>query len=342
MIRLFARLRSSRLTAAAVFCLGLAAALLAPATSSAEAWPTKPIKMIVAFSPGGGTDNLARNMATFLQEELGQPVVVENRPGAGALLAHTYFLQQPDDGYAMLATVAMPYMAVQTLTQDVDFTVSDFAFVNLPRNDYTIIATRKDSPIKSVKQLVDEVRTNPGKVSVGVGAPSGADYINMTLFFRALGIDFSDVRIVNYNGGGELRVAVAGGQVDVAFVAGLPSIPQADMMEGLMVFRDNRAKPWDAPAFDEAMADLSATGKTKMVPGALGGFIMHASFREKYPERWDKLVTAFKNIADDPAKVKKLEDQKLWGEWLGPDKSTRMVHSAYEAYEEERSLLKPD
>lgn len=305
----------------------------------ADDWPSKPIKMVVAFSPGGGTDKLARNIATFLQEELGQPVVVENRPGAGALLAHTYFLQQPDDGYTMLSTVPMPYLAVQTLTQDVNFTVDDFAFINLPRNDYSIIAVSKDSSIHSIDQLIELMKTKPEEVKVGVNAPSGADHINLRLFSRALGLDLNKVRVVNYNGGSDLRVALAGGNVDVAFTGGLAALVQKDLLDPIMVFRDEPTKDWPSPTYGEVLEKHNATGK--MVPGSIGGFVMHASFRDKYPERWNKLVAVFKKIADDPARTKILLDQKLWAEWLGPEKSTKLVKSALSAYEEERELLKP-
>ena len=312
-------------------------------TVQAEDWPTKPIKIIVSLSPGGGMDNLTRSMAPFLQEELGQPVVVENRPGAGELLAHKFYLQQPDDGYTLLSTVAMPYMAVHILAQDAKYSLNDFAYINLPRNDYTMIAVSRENPkFKTVKEFVDTIRANPGTVTIGVGAPSGADYINLVLFLRALGLDVDDVRTVHYNTSGEIRPAVAGGNLDVGFIAGLPTIPMADILDSIMVFRDDPAEPWtNAPAFAEAMAQVGAEGKGKFVSGALGGFLVHASFRDKYPDRWDTLVQAFKNISSDPAKVKVLKDRDLWADWIGPEKSAKMVQSTFEAFEEQRELLKP-
>jgi tripartite-type tricarboxylate transporter receptor subunit TctC len=282
-------------------------------------------------------------MAPFLQEQLGQPVVVENRPGAGELLAHTYYLQQPDDGYTMLSTVAMPYIAVHLLAQKATYKIDDFAYVNLPRNDYTMIAVSKANPrFKTVKEFVDEVRKNPGKVTVGVGAPSGADYINLVLFMKALGLDVKDVRAVHYNTSGEIRPAIIGGTLDVGFIAGLPTIPMADLLDAIMVFRDEPAKPWSGPAFADAMAQADAPGKGQFVAGALGGFLMQASFRDKYPDRWSKLVKAFKAISDDPAKVKLLQDRDLWADWLGPEKSAALVKSTFTAFEEQRSLLKPE
>ena len=337
--------RKSWRIACAMLCAGVAAGLLSMTkAASAEDWPTKPIKMIVSLGVGGGMDNLARSMAPFLQQELGQPVVVENRPGAGELLAHTYYLQQPDDGYTILVTVAMPYMAVHLLAQNATYSIDDFKYINLPRNDYTMIAVNKKNPrFKTVAEFVDAVRKNPGKYSVGVGAPSGADYINLVLFLNALGLDLKDVRSVNYNTSGEIRTALLGDQLDVGFIAGLPTIPMADLLDSIMVFNSERMEPWtNAPAFEEAMAQLGAKGKGQFVAGALGGFLVQSSFEKKYPERWKKLVDAFKKISDDPAKVKLLKDRDLWADWYGPEKSGEMVRSTFKAFEAQRGLLKPE
>lgn len=299
--------------------------------------------MIVSLGVGGGTDNLARTMAPFLQEELGQPFVVENRPGAGELLAHTYYLQQRDDGYTMLVTTAMPYMAVHILTQDAKYSVDDFAYINLPRNDYTIIATDKASPFKSVSQFVDKIRKNPGKLSVGTAAPSGADCINLILFLKTLGMERDAVRIVNYSTNGDVRTALLGGQLDAGFIAGLPSVPMADILNTLMVLNDERVEPWtDAPNFAEGMEQIGLKGKGQFVAGALGGFVMQASFRDKYPERWEKLVKAFKKISEDPAKVKILTDRDLWANWYGPEKSAETVRSTFKAFQQQPNLLKPE
>lgn len=326
----------------ASLCLGVVAGLLlAPQMVRAEDWPTKPIRMIVSLGVGGGTDNLARTMAPFLQEELGQPVAVENRAGAGELLAHNYVLTQPDDGYTIMATTAMPYIAVHMLVQNAKYTIDDFAYINLPRNDYTMIATTKTSPFKTAAQFVDAVRKNPGKLSVGTGAVSGADYINLTLFLKALGLENDAVRIVNYKTNGEARTAILGGQLDVGFIAGLPSVPMADVLDAIMVFNDEKVEPWtNAPAFKEAMAQIGAAGKGQFVAGALGGFVVKASFRDKYPERWKKLVDAFRKISGDPAKVKVFKDRDLWADWFGPEKSYQMVKSTFEAFKANPSLLK--
>lgn len=308
-----------------------------PAAAQDEAWPDHPLTIIVAFAPGGYNDLLSRAMAVFLQEELGQPVVVENRPGGGALLAHSYFLQQPDDGYTILGSVAFPYIPVNSLTQGADFTIDDFSFINLPRLDYTLVATAPDKPYETMESFIQAVKEQPGELSIGVGPPGSSDYINMILMLRALGLSEDSVRIVTYQGGNPLRLALAGGQVDVAFIGGEASIPSKDLMRPLMTFTDERIPAWDAPDFPEVEQALGIDAD--MIPGSLGGFAMSTAFRNEHPDRWEKLVAAFKAISDDPERVAILEGQQLSGAWIGPDRSTEIIREAAGLLEKHKDLL---
>lgn len=318
--------------------LGVAGLMAVPQASLAqEDYPNRPINMIVAFAPGGGTDLMARMMATFLQEELGQPVVVENRPGGNTLLAHSFFMQTPPDGHTILVTVPMPYMAVNTMVQDAPFEVDDFAFINLPRQDYVLMATGLDSPFKTVEDLVAYIREHPGELSIGVNTPGSADFINLTLFLRALGIEEDDLKIVNYPGGNPIRLALLGGHVDFIMLGGETSLQSANQLRPLMVFTEERVKDWDAPSFPEVMASLGAEGS--FVPGALGGFGVHAKFRDEQPENWAKLVAAFKAISDDPERVKMLQDRQLHSQWVGPERSEVLIKQTLAVLEKHRDLL---
>ncbi len=328
------------------FCHGIAgaalvaSAALATLTAPAQAqdYPDHPLTMIVAFAPGGGTDLMARMMATFLSEELGQPVVVENRPGGNALLAHTYFLQQPADGHTILVTVPMPYMAVNTMIQGADFSVDDFAFINLPRLDYVLMAVANDSPFETVEQLVEHIRAHPGEVTIGVNTPGSADYINMVLFTRALGLEEGDIRVVNYPGGNPIRLALLGGHVDFAMMGGETSLQSRDELRPLMVFTDERTDDWDAPSFPEVM-DRLGIEEGDFVPGALGGFGVHAAFRDEHPEDWETLVAAFKAISDDPERVRMLQEQMLHSQWIGPERSAELIARTAEILAQYRDLL---
>jgi putative tricarboxylic transport membrane protein len=326
-------MRTARLALATLACSCVATG----AAVSQESYPSKPIKMIVAFSPGGGTDLMARTMARYLQEDLGQPVTVENRPGGNAMLAHTYFLQQPDDGHTLLVTVPMPYMAANKLVQGAGFEVDDFRFINLPRQDYVLMATLPGSEFESAKDVVDYIRESPGELTIGVNTPGSADYINLMLFMRNLDIKEEDVRIVNYSGGNPVRLALFNGDVDVILVGGLTSRPAAEQLKPLMVFRKERTQDWDAPAFSEAMAELGAEGS--FVSGALGGFAVHASFAKENPQAWQGLVDSFKKITNDPAKIEAMQAQQIPTEWIGPEASGELIADTYSVLEQHQDLI---
>lgn len=341
---LFARTTLRRVLAPGLGAICAAALLAAgvaspnPAQAQAEDWPSQPMTMVVAFSPGGYNDRLARAMANYLQQDLGQPVVVENRPGAGALVAHTHVLDQPDDGHTILASVAMPYLAVNTLVQGADFEVEDFSFINLPRRDYTLLMTSVDKPYQDLTELVEEIRANPGQVSVGVGAPGSSDYMNMILFLNAIGVDEEDLRVVIYSGGNPLRLAVIGGHVDFALVGADASIGQAELFRPLMVFHDEVDEVWEgAMSFPDAMQALDTSGE--YIPGSIGGFAVSTAFREQHPDRWEKLVAAFQAVSDDPERVAELEAQGLSADWLGPEASARLIAETMAVYENHPELM---
>lgn len=324
---------------AARFATAMLAGTLIPAhmASAQESYPSKPMKMVVAFSPGGGTDLMARNMAGYLQEELGQPVTVENRPGGNAMLAHTYFLQQPDDGHTVLVTVPMPYMAANKLVQGAPFEIDSFQFINLPRQDYVLMATLPGSEFDSAKDVADYIKANPGQLAIGVNTPGSADYINLMLFLRSLDVTEDDVRIVNYSGGNPVRLALLNGDVDIILVGGLTSRQAADQLKPLMVFRNERTADWDAPAFREAMSEIGAEGS--FVSGALGGFGVHSSFVKSNPEAWQRLVSAFEKITNDPVKKEAMEAQQIPTEWVGPEASSKLIDETYSVLEQHSDLI---
>lgn len=182
---------------------GVAAATLAsPSILRAQGtFPSRPINVVVPFDTGGYNDRLARAFAPFLQQELGQPLTIINRGGAGALLGHLFFMQQPADGYTILCTSAAPYLPLNILTQDANFSYDDFYMVNLPSQDYTLMATVAGSELETIDDVIARLRENPGSLSIGIQAAS-ADLVNLSILCDANDIDFDQLRLVTYDGGG--------------------------------------------------------------------------------------------------------------------------------------------
>lgn len=314
---------------------GVAAVLAAPAVLRAqEAYPSRPISIVVPFDTGGYNDRLARAFAPFLQETLGQPLQIVNRGGAGALLGHTYFLQQPDDGYTILCTSAAPYIPLNILTQDAAFKVEDFHMINLPSRDYTLMATAKDKDLNSVQDVIDRLKADAGSLSIGI-QPASADLVNMMLFADANGIDRTGLRLVTYDGGGPTRNAAAGGVVDIGMVGGQGFIPLAEQVRALAVFDDSPRDGWDAPLITEING-----ADAQFVAGSQRGWGVHASMLTSNPDRYQILAAAIEKATKDPASIESLTAQKLATDWIGPDVSNKALASTAKVMASHIELLK--
>jgi tripartite-type tricarboxylate transporter receptor subunit TctC len=170
-----------------------AASLASPwAARADEPWPSKPIRLIVPFAPGQVTDWLARLVGDQMQQELGQPVIVENRPGANGVLGNAYFVKQPADGYTLVVTSNGTHAAAPHLTKVLGYDpISDFVHFSAVMSLPWALMVRSDFPAKNVNEFISYVRANPGKLSTGYGSASSRLCIH---FLRTMGkLDFLDV-----------------------------------------------------------------------------------------------------------------------------------------------------
>ncbi len=309
------------------------AALGAPAIVRAQSYPERPISVVVPFDTGGYNDRLARAFAPFLQETIGQPLVIVNRGGAGALLGHSYFIQQPDDGYTILCTSAAPYLPLNILTQDAPFKLEDFHMINLPSQDYTLMASASDGGIKSVQEVVTRLKEDAGSLSIGI-QPSSADLVNMMLFADANGIDRQGLRLVTYDGGGPTRNATAGGVVDIGLVGGQGFLPLAEKITPLCVFDETKRDGWDCPPVTEVSG-----ADAQYVAGSQRGWGVHASFVEKHGDRYETLLNAIESTSKDPKVIESLTGQKLATDWFGPETSNRALRNTAKVMADHIDLL---
>lgn len=295
----------------------LAAGTLGLPNIARAAYPERPINVIVPFAVGGYNDRLSRAFAPYLEKALGQPLVIVNKPGAGAQLGHTYSLQQPNDGYSILCTSASPYIPLSVYLQNAPYKNEDFQMINLPSRDYTLAATSSGSAIKDFKEVLDKLKKDPTSLSIGV-QPASADYANMVLTMKAAGIDPSKLRIVTYDGGGPNRNATAGGQVDVGFVGGEGFIPLKDKIKPLAMYSTAPAE-WmpDAPL-------IGASGVTQdMVDGSQRGWAVSAKLVKEAPDVYKTIEAAVSKASQDPEAVAALKKQDLATTWYGPEASQK-------------------
>jgi tripartite-type tricarboxylate transporter receptor subunit TctC len=185
---------------------------------SAAAFPSRPIHFIVPYPAGGTTDQLARTIAQPMQEMLGQPVVVENKPGASGALGTDYAARQPADGYTLLFGNSGP-SATLSLMRKLPYDVhKDFrplsAVVTVP----LILAVPAESPIKTVKDFVAYARSQGTKLNYGSTGIGGSSHLASEYFNDLAG---TKIQHIPYAGGAPLLTAFAGGQIQMAFVTGL-------------------------------------------------------------------------------------------------------------------------
>jgi tripartite-type tricarboxylate transporter receptor subunit TctC len=186
--------------------------LLIPAAALAQSWPARPLRMVVPFAPGGVTDNTARLVATKMQEALGQPVVVENRTGAGGVIATDYVAKAAPDGYTILMGSAAP----QTLTQFLQKTgydgVKDFAPITLANTFPIVLMVHPSVPAYDVKELIALAKAQPGTLNfAGAG---GLTQFAGEIFKYMAGIDMI---YIPYKGGAPAAAAAAAGDAQVTF-----------------------------------------------------------------------------------------------------------------------------
>ena len=200
----------------------LLATLAAGSLTAHAAWPDKPIKLVVPYAAGGAADALARVVATELSTRLKQPVVVDNRGGAGGTIGAQAVAQAPADGYTFLYD-ATSFAVNPHLYPKLGFSYAkDFAPVAMVAQIPTLLVVPATSPFKTVAELVKHAKTRPGKQSYASAGNGGAAHLTGELFKQGFG--FSAVHIP-YKGGAPALTDLAGGQVDWMFSAVTASAP---------------------------------------------------------------------------------------------------------------------
>ncbi len=228
-------------------------AAFAMASVSAQSYPNKPVKLLVGFSAGGGLDVLARIVGQRVSEQWGQPIIVENKPGAGSNIAGDAAAKSTPDGYTLLHTNIALMSINPALYSKMSFApMKDLTpviqLVNLP----LAVMVRADSPFNSMKDLVEYARANPGKLNFGSGGNGGVPHLALELLNGSYALKITHVP---YKGSADAVKDLLGGAVDVmcdAISVGLSQI-KAGKLKALAVTTDSRhpALP-DAPTTTEA------------------------------------------------------------------------------------------
>jgi tripartite-type tricarboxylate transporter receptor subunit TctC len=228
-----------------------AALALCALAAHAQAWPTKPVKFVVPYPPGGSTDPMARLIAAKLTDSLGQPFVVENRSGASGTIGTAFVAKSPADGYTFI--FVFDYHAVNPfLIPDLPFdTVKDLAPVMLVGTAPMAIATGVAKPYKTFGDVVAAAKAKPGTVSIGSVGNGSLGHLTMVLVQQASGISLVHIP---YKGGGPMTSDAVGGQIDLAIgsVAVITPHVKGGKLRAIAVTGDTRSRALpDVPTLAE-------------------------------------------------------------------------------------------
>ena len=236
--------------------IGVAALTLAGALATqvhAQAWPTKPVKYVVPFAPGGVSDGVARLIALHLGEKLGQPVIVENKPGVSGIVGTQAAARSPADGYTLIGGTITTHAVNPFFSKNLGYEpVRDFVPVNLVGMVSNALVVPADSRFNSVQQIIAELKTKPDSLTYGTAGPGTSQHLSGQLFQN---ITQTRMRQIVYKGGSQAMVDLVGGQIDMVFETVAAARPMIDgkRVKVLGVTSKNRLPTMpDAPSLAEA------------------------------------------------------------------------------------------
>jgi len=228
-------------------------ALTAPSVALAQAYPSKPIRLVVGVPPGGATDAVARIVGQKLSEQMGQPFIIENKGGAGGNIGAEAVAKSAPDGYTLFLAVIGTMAINQSLYKDMPFdTLRDFAPISQLTSMPQMLIVHPSVPAKSVRELIAYAKANPGKLSFASGGNGTATHLAGELFKSSAGIDMVHVP---YKGNGPAMTDLVGGRVSAMFdqvASGLPQVKGGKLVAlGVTTAKRSPAAP-EIPAIAES------------------------------------------------------------------------------------------
>jgi tripartite-type tricarboxylate transporter receptor subunit TctC len=278
----------------------LAAITSLAATAAFAAFPDKPVRLVVPFAPGGGTDLIARTLGAGMSQALGQTVVVDNKPGAGTIIGTDAVAKSPADGYT-LVVASFAHAVNPSLQPKLPFdTDKAFAPVILVGRGPNVLVVRADSPFRTVADVIAAARSNPGKLTFASQGNGTSAHLAGEMFKNLAKVDITHVP---YRGAGPAMTDLLGGQVDLFFGT---AAAVAAMLDGGKLHALGVTTPQPSPALKGVPA----------IADTVPGFQVESWYGLYAPagtpaEVIDKLNTAARSGARAPDFIKKVEHEGL-------------------------------
>jgi len=286
-----------------------------PAGGLAQSYPTRPVEFIIPFAPGGPTDTAIRLIQPQLSANLGVPVVLVNKAGGGGALGMDAVAKAKPDGYTLAATVRSTLTILPATQPDVAYKISDFAAIGTYAVDSQVVVVKSGAPWKTLEELVDHAKKNPGKLSYGSAGQGTNSFFTMELLKLAYGLDIAHVP---FGGSGPVKNALLGGHVQVGAAALSPvlSVIRSGDITALVTSTTRRspAVPNVPTMTEKGHADASLSTWAELWAPA------------KTPKPvLDRLVQALDKTMKDPAVVSAIEKAGLQVEYNDPAVTLKLV-----------------
>jgi tripartite-type tricarboxylate transporter receptor subunit TctC len=296
--------------------VGICAIVVAAAAASAAAWePKKPIRILVGFAAGGGTDVVARSLASAAQEFFLVPLVIVNKAGASGTIAADQVATSAADGYTLLVAGGSESTSVPN-HQKVTYTLESFRPVIRATRSRNILVVGTKSPYRTLEEFVKAAKAAPGKMSYGSAGAGSLAHSTFLVFGRAAGLD---MRHVPFKGGAPTMAALLGGHIDIAMAAPDEAKPHVDAgtMRMLALSSLDRFAPWkDVPTLKELGYDVYIENMKGLVaPAGLPDDVyayLHDNFKKALEsDTWKSLAANAQletGYLDGPAFQKAMQD----------------------------------
>lgn len=309
-------------TATVAVVLALLSAL--PEFTHAQSYPSRPVRLVIPFAAGGAADTVARALGNRLSETLGQPVVIDNRPGGNAMIGTDIVAKAAPDGYTLLMAVGPPHSVFELFSKKVPFdSVRDFTPISVVGTAPQAIVLHPSVPATNLKEFIDYAKKNPGKVSFGTSASGSSQHLGGLLVNRVAGIDMVHVP---YKGGAPALNDVLGGQIPVAILVLSNIVPhvKSGKLRVLATLEAQRAKA--APEVP-TMSEAGLSGHS--LPDTWVGIVGPAKLPEPIVTQLHAAIIKALQLADVRAR---LDATGFEVKGNSPQEFAAQVHKAFEIY----------
>jgi len=256
---------------AALVLSALSAAAFPASIGTAQTYPDHPIRMIVPYTPGGQFDIHARLLAEKLKDLLGQPIVIENRPGGGTMIGAEAVAKSPDDGYTLLFAGANMFAILPQVYRKISYKVSDFQTISLVSDlPMGLVVSAHQIPADNLPAFVSYVKARPGSINFGTSGTGGAQHLIGELANLRMGLNMTHI---GYRGTPEVLTGLLGGQIPVTFDGMTAYLPNAGPGKPLKILGMSSAQRVEVAPDIPTFAEL---GYPEMTVSTRGGIVAPA------------------------------------------------------------------